>query len=122
MADDSTRVVIDDPPTMSLLGLLLGSIIERQAATPEAQRRLAKLKGTVVAEAGQMTISMAFEGGRVTISRGAAEKPRARVKGSMDALMKIALGGGMVGPFLAGRIKAKGSLGMLLKVLPLMRT
>lgn len=122
MAETTPRVVIDDPPTMSLLGLLLGNIIERRAAEPDAVRRLGKLKGAMVVEAGQMTITMAFADGCVTISRGAVEKPRARVRGSMDALMKIALGGGMVGPYLAGRIKAKGSLGMLLKVLPLMRT
>ena len=119
---DTARVVIDDPPTMSLLGLLLGSIIERRAESPEGQKRLGKLKGAMVVEAGKMAISMRFAEGRVTISRGSVEGPRARVRGSMDALMKIALGGGMIGPWLAGRIQTQGSLPMLLKVMPLMKT
>lgn len=119
--EEAPRVLIDDPPTMSLLGLLLGSIIARRAELPDGQKRLAKLKGAVVVEAGQMIISMRFAEGRVTVSRGAVEKPRARVKGSMDALMKIALGGGMVGPWLAGRIKTQGSLPLLLGVMPLMK-
>ncbi|MDY0003078.1 MAG: hypothetical protein RBU30_17395 [Polyangia bacterium] len=119
--ESAQRVVIDDPPTMSLLGLLLGSIIARRAESPGGQKKLAKLKGDVVVEAGQMVITMRFAEGKVTISRGAVEGPRARVKGSMDALMKISLGGGMVGPWLAGRIKTQGSLPMLLGVMPLMK-
>jgi len=120
MADDA-RVVIDDPPTMNLLGLLLGSIIERQAETEASRKRLDKLKGALVVEAGQMVISMTFAGGRVIISRGAVDKPRARVMGTMQSLMGISLGGGMVGPWLAGHIKTQGNLFMLLRVLPLMR-
>ena len=120
MAPDP-RVIIDDPPSMSLLGLLLGNIIERQATRPETQRRLEKLKGALVVEAGTMTITMQFADGKVTILRGAADRARARVRGSMDALLNISLGKGMVGPWLSGRIKTKGSLLMLLRVLPLMR-
>jgi len=119
---EEPRVVIDDPPSMNLLGLLLGSIIERQAGTAATQRRLNKLRGALVVEAGSMTISMTFDGGRVTISRGAVDHPRAKVHGTMQGLMDISLGGGMVGPWLAGRIKTQGNLFMLLKVLPLMRT
>ncbi len=115
------RVIIDDPPSMSLLGLLLGNIIERQADQPEIIKRLEKLRGALVVEAGTMTITMQFADGKVTILRGAAEGPRARVRGSMEALLNISLGKGMVGPWLSGRIKTKGSLLMLLRVLPLMR-
>lgn len=114
-------VIVEDPPNMNLLGLLLGSILERQAEKPASQKRLAKLKGTVVVEVGQMAISLAFAKGQVTISRGAATKPRARIRGSMDTLMNISLGRGMVGPWLRGRIKTRGNLPMLLRMLPLMR-
>jgi hypothetical protein len=121
-ADSSdARVIIDDPPSMSLLGLLLGNIIERQAERPESIKRLQKLRGTLVVEVGTMTISLQFADGKVTILRGAAEGARARVIGSMQALLNVSLGKGMVGPWLSGRIKTKGSLIMLLRVLPLMR-
>jgi hypothetical protein len=115
------RVIIDDPPSMSLLGLLLGSIIARQADRPETIKRLERLRGAMVVEAGTMTITLQFADGKVTILRGAVEGARARVRGSMEALLNISLGKGMVGPWLTGRIKTRGSLIMLLKVLPLMR-
>jgi len=115
------RVIIDDPPSMSLLGLLMGSIIERRAAQPEIIKRIEKLRGGLVVEAGTMTITLLFAEGKVTVLRGAAEGARARVRGSMNALLNISLGKGMVGPWLSGRIKTKGSLLMLLRVLPLMR-
>jgi hypothetical protein len=40
----------------------------------------------------------------------------------MQALMNVALGGGLVGPWLAGRLRTRGNPLLLLKVLPLMRT
>jgi hypothetical protein len=115
------HVIIDDPPSMSLLGLLLGSIIERQTDRPQSIKRIEKLRGALVVEAGTMTITLQFADGKVTILRGAAEGARARVRGSMEALLNISLGKGMVMPWLLGRIKTKGSLIMLLRVIPLMR-
>ncbi len=115
------HVIIDDPPSMSLLGLLLGSIVERQAHRPEIQRRLRKLRGSVVVEAGTMTITMRFEGGKVTILRGAEQGARAQVRGSMSALLDISLGKGMVRPWLSGQIKTKGNPLLLLRMLPLLR-
>jgi SCP-2 sterol transfer family len=117
----TARVIIDDPPTMSLLGLLMGSIIERRSIQPEGVKRLEKLRGALVVEAGTMTITLQFAEGKVTVLRGAIDGARARVRGSMEALLNISLGKGMVGPWLSGRIKTKGSLLMLLRVLPLMR-
>jgi hypothetical protein len=115
-------VVIEDAPRMNLLGLLLGSIIERQAQQEPARKRLARLRGALVVKAGEMSITLSFSDGRVTVSRGAAKAPRAVVEGSMQALMNVALGGGLVGPWLAGRLRTRGNPLLLLKVLPLMRT
>lgn len=115
------EVVIDDPPTMSLLGLLLGNMLERQVIKAEHQRRLARLRGDVLVEVGEMAITLRFGDGALTVLRGAREKPRARVRGSMDALLGIALGGSMVGPWLSGAIKTKGNLFLLLRMIPLLR-
>ncbi len=121
-APERALVVIDDAPRMNLLGLLLGSIIERQAQQEPARKRLARLRGALVVKAGEMSITLSFADGRVTVSRGAAKAPRAVVEGSMQALMNVALGGGLVGPWLAGRLRTRGNPLLLLKVLPLMRT
>ena len=120
MSSDA-RVIIDDPPSMSLLGLMLGNIIDRQSDRPEVVKRLQKLRGALVVEAGHMTITMQFGDGKVTIKRGPVDSPKAKVRGSMSAMLDISLGGGMVGPYLSGRIKTRGSLLMLLRVLPLLR-
>lgn len=114
-------VVIDNPAEMNLLGLLLGSLIERRVADAALARKLERLRGDVVVEAGKMCITLRFEPGRLTVLRGASEAPRARVSGSMDALLRIALGNGMVGPWLAGQIRTQGNLLLLLRMLPLMR-
>jgi hypothetical protein len=101
---------------MSLLGLILGSLLERNLAQPEVQRGARALAGDVVVQAGKMTVSLRFDGGDITVVRGAVEQPRAQVVGSLEALMNLALGGGMVGPWLSGRLKTRGSLITLLRM------
>lgn len=119
--EEPGRVTIVDPPTMSLLGLLLGSLVERRAADPTMARKIARLRGDVVVEAGKMVITLSFRQGQVSVSRGACQTPRARVSGSMEALLRIALGGGMVAPWLQGRIRTQGNLLLLLRMMPLLR-
>ncbi len=115
------RVTIEDPPRMNLLGLILASVIERNLEDADKLRRCEKLKGNVVVAAGEMVVTLKFDGGGVSVARGAQEPCRARVQGRMDALIELALGGGMVGPWLAGRLKTKGSLVLLLKMRRLMQ-
>jgi hypothetical protein len=119
--ENSPRVTIEDPPNMNLLGLLLASLVERQAARAEHARRLQRLRGDLVVEAGRMTITLVFGAGHVTIRRGASDRPRAWVKGSLDALLGVSLGRGMVGPWLRGTLRTRGSLPLLLRALPLFR-
>jgi hypothetical protein len=115
------RVTIKDPPHMNLLGLILASVIERNLEDADKLRRCQKLKGNVVVTAGEMSVTLTFEGGGVTVTRGAQEPCRARVQGGMGALIELALGGGLVSPWLAGRLKTKGSLLLLLKMRRLMQ-
>jgi len=113
---EQDRVTIDDPPRMNLLGLILAGIIERNLEDQEKRQRFEKLDAEVVVRAGEMAVTLRFGGGRLVVSRGASERPRAQVAGSLDALMALSLGGGMVGPWLAGRLKTRGSLLLLLRL------
>ena len=113
-------VTIEDPTRMNLLGLILGSLIERNLSDPELKRRFDKLEGAVAVQAGRMAITLRFTRGSLVVARGAAEGARAAVAGSLDTLMGLALGSGMVGPYLSGRLKARGLL-MLLRLKPLLR-
>lgn len=121
MTSPRPAVTIDDPPSMSLLGLILASILERNLADPALQRSAARLRGDVVVQAGEMIVTLSFAEGGVTVRRGAAERPRAAVRGSLDTLMGLSLGRGMVGPVLAGRLKPRGSLLQLLRMRRLLR-
>lgn len=113
-------VTVDDPKRMSLLGLILASIIQRNLEHEENRRRIGRLSGAVAVTAGEMKVTLRFAEGRLTVTRAEDEKPRAAVSGTMDSLMGVALGRGMVGPWLAGKLKVSGNLLLLLRMLPLM--
>ena len=114
-------VTIDDPARMNLLGLILGSVLDRNLGRPELAKRAAKLSAEVAVQAGEMAVPLVFRGGEVLVRRGASERPRAAVQGSLGALTKLALGGGLVGPVLRGRLKPRGSLLLLLKLRKLLQ-
>ncbi len=114
------HVSIDDLPRMNLLGLFLGNIIGRNLEQPAQMKRLSKAKGNIIVHAGTMTVSLCFSGGKLTILRGSVAEANASVSGTMDSLMGMALGRGMVGMVLAGRIKIKGNPFLLLKIKPLL--
>ncbi len=114
------HVTINDPPTMNLLGLLLANIIQRNLDNEAKLKRFQSMSGALEVHAGQMCVTLTFADGHMTVSRGPADSPRATVSGAMDTLLGLALGGGMVGPWLAGRIKTRGNLFMLLKLKPLL--
>ena len=105
---------------MNLLGLFLGSIVSRNLDDPEQLKRMARIKGTVNVLAGAMTVSLAFSEGRLVISRDLASGASAQVSGTMDSLMGMALGRGMVVLVLTGQIKIRGNPFLLLKVKPLL--
>jgi hypothetical protein len=111
-----TRVIIDDPPRMSLLGLILGSILERNLADPRRQRAAQRLHGEIVVQAGEMVVTLRCGDGVVRICRGAADRPRASIRGALHTLIELALGGSMIGPVLARRLRPRGSLPALLRL------
>jgi len=119
-SDVIDRVIIDDPPRMNLLGLILANIIERNLSQPLLLERFQKLSGSLNVQAREMRVSLTFEGGKLVVSRDMAETPRAAVSGGLDSLMNLSLGGGMVGPWLTGRLKTRGNLFFLLKIKPLL--
>jgi hypothetical protein len=122
--NDESRpwVTIEDPPRMNLLGLILSSILERNLEKPELQQRAEKLRAEVAVQAGDMAVTVAFQGGPVLVRRGRGEaRPRASVQGSLGAFTKLALGGGMVGPVLSGKLKPGGSLLLLLRIRKLLQ-
>jgi hypothetical protein len=75
----------------------------------------------VLVRAGEMAVTLRFGEGRITILLGDPGKARARVGGTMPALLGVVAEGKMVMPFLSGKIKIGGNPFFLLKILPLIR-
>lgn len=109
------RVEIEKPRRMNLLGLMLGDVLERSMAR-RGPDGMAGLSGDVVVRAGRMAITLHFGEGRVLVKRGAEESARARLSGSLNTLLEMALGGGMVWPLLTRRLRIGGNPFILLKM------
>jgi hypothetical protein len=120
MPDDVT-LVLENRDEMSLLGLMLGEVLEANLARPEGSALARRLSGAVAVRAGGMCVTLRFERDRVVVARGADPGARSRVKGSLDALLQVSLGRGAIKAFLAGEIGFGGSPFFLLKALPLLR-
>ena len=106
---------------MSLLGLMLGEVVEKNLAHPKGAALARQLHGAIGVRAGGMAVTIRFERGRVAVARGLDPATKARVKGSLDALLQVSLGRGAVRSFLAGEIGFGGNPFFLLKALPLLR-
>jgi hypothetical protein len=116
-----TAFEIERRDEMSLLGLMLGELLEANLATPRGAAIAGPLRGGIGVRAGGMAVTIRFDRGRVTVARGIDAGARARVKGSLDALLQVALGRGAVRAFLAGEIGIGGNPLFLLRALPLLR-
>ncbi|MBW2275891.1 MAG: SCP2 sterol-binding domain-containing protein [Deltaproteobacteria bacterium] len=118
---EQTDLTIVDRDRMSLLGLMLGGVLERSLASTEGRSAARKLSGNLGVTAGKMSVTLHFDGGAVTVTRGLDDRLKARVRGSLDGLLQISLGRGPVRSFLAGEVSFKGNPFFVLKALPLMR-
>jgi len=112
---------IEKRDEMSLLGLMLGEVLEANVAQPRGAALARQLRGAMGVRAGGMTVTIRFDRGNVTVARGLDRALKARVKGSLEALLQVALGRGAIKSFLAGEIGFGGNPFFLLKALPLLR-
>jgi len=102
------------------MALLMQGILERNLKVPAKAAKASRLRGDIRVKAGRMTATLSFHGGGVILYSGERERrPRASVRGDMVSLLGVVTGGGVVGPFLRGRIGIGGNPFVLLGVLPL---
>ena len=114
------KVVFRPPDEMNLLGYILRSVIDRNLQSPTGQRTFQKMKGRVLVGASQMKVTLDFDGDDLQMSVGEQGKAQARVQGSMDTMLGVSLGKGMIGPVLSGRLKVGGRVWRLLRMLKLL--
>ena len=114
-------VSVDDPEHMNLLGLLMAGLLESRLSDPALRDRALRMRGAVAVRAGDMEVALRFgETGPVVQALGQG-RFRARVSGSMPAMLGVVSGGPMVSPVLQGRLRVSGNPFWLLSLLPLLR-
>ncbi len=112
---------IVDRERMSLLGLMIGGIIESGLANPEKAALVRRLKGKLGVTAGRMSLTLEFDRRSVIVTRGLDAPLKATIRGSLSALLGVSLGHGVTGSFLSGDIGLSGNPLFALKALPLFR-
>ncbi len=112
-------VRLKDPENTNVLGLLMGGLLTSMLQDEARLAKARSLSGDVWMRAGPMWATLSFDGNGVEVISGKTESRRASVEGEMGTLVGVVTGKGMVGPFLAGKIKIGGNPFMLLKMLPL---
>ena len=118
------RVVFKTPGEMNLLGYILRGLVERNLETPKGAKAFSKMKGTVLVGASKMTVTLDFSGEDLQMEVGAQDRQSrsdVRVRGSMDTLLGVSLGKGMVWPVVTRRLKVGGKVWRLLRMLPLLK-
>lgn len=120
MGTTHERVVVDEPETMNLLGLLMQGLLAGNLESPTRRRIAERLTGDLQAQAGKMIATLRFDKGRVTIIAGRSTKPKAWVKGTMAGMLGLITATDPVRPLVTRAVTFGGNLVWLLAALPLM--
>ena len=106
---------------MNLLGLIVGGLLRENLRDPQKARRLVGVRGDVLIRADRMRVTLRVRDGDVRILRGEPGPADAHVEGTFGALLHVALGRGLFAPALRGEVAAGGRVGLILRLLPLLR-
>jgi len=116
------QVTIADPERMSMLGLMLGSVLERRLAKRGPARLARLLRGDILINASGMKVTLRFSGDQVEITRDPPPgRPTAEVSGTMAGMLDAALGRDRVRHVLRGDLKVRGRPDCLVGLLLLLR-
>ncbi len=107
------------------LGATLLPIMEQNINNPDRMKKLCKISGSLVAtrKSTGVAITIIFEKGSVSLKDGPVEKPSAALWADFDTVAAYSCGelNPIVG-VLKGRIKVRGNLLKLLKMVTIMRS
>ena len=86
---NAPRVEVETPEKTCLLGLLMEDLLARNLSHEDNAARVAGFRGDIEVGAGEMVVTLRFSDGTLTIVQGGSSEARARVKGSLGALLGI---------------------------------
>lgn len=101
------------------LGWTIKSLMDENLKRPEVYESIKKIKGALVVTESDanITVSLVFDRGALSICNGAVDKPSARLSGTFEGLSEVISGEtGPIRALLSGKIKAGGNLLKLLKM------
>lgn len=119
--DPGVLVRVVDPPNSPLLALLLRGVLEDRLSSDGGQARARNVQGTVAITAGGMKVAVRFDASGVTISSEVAATD-AQVEGELPALLDLVAGGNVMRPVVTRKIRVRGNLVLLLRVLSVLRS
>jgi ubiquinone biosynthesis protein UbiJ len=114
-------VHVDQVETMNLLGLIVRGLLVENLRDPQKARRLYGLRGDVLIRADRMQVTLRIRDGDIHIVRGEPGPADAHVEGTLGGLLHVALGRGLFAHALRGEVAAGGRVGLILRLLPLLR-
>lgn len=117
----SPVVHVEAPERMNLMGLLMRGLLEAALRNDRVRRRARRLRGDVRIAAGTMSVTLRFTKERISLLADVATPARATVRGGMKPLLELVAGEGLVRPVLSGKVRVRGNLLLLLRMLPLIR-
>ena len=86
------EVRVDNKSSMSILGLILKNIVDKNIADPKVYAKISRVKSIINIQAGRMKVHLLMNRGELEVKPGWHPQPTARVSGSMDAIMNIGKG------------------------------
>lgn len=115
------KVQIDNIESMSIMGLILKTILEKNISKTKKYNRVKNLNAIYNIGAGKMKVNVSFNNGEITVATGYAPEAVACVEGTLAAFVKIGAGGQFITPFLTRKLKVSGQITSLLPLLAVMR-
>jgi len=117
------EVQIENPASMSILGLIIKTIVDKNISDPAKYAKVADINSVINIKAGKMKIHLIMERGNLEVVHGWHSKPTASVSGSMEAIMNVGKGHYHKIPlsFLALNFRIGGNVFALMPLMSIMK-
>lgn len=114
------EVLVDDPGSLNLLGLVLRQLINQNLKKPKLVQKLPGMHVVMGLRAGRMCVTLRVKDGTVSLENGSAPDVNIRVRGSMKDFMTLGLSKVPWEGLLRGRLWASGRIYKLPGVISLL--
>lgn len=117
------EVKIENISSMSIMGLILKAIVDKNIADPVKFQKISAINSTINIQAGKMKVHLIMNNGELEIKHGWAVNPTASVAGSMEAIMNVGKGQYHKVPFsfITRNFKVSGNLMALMPLMTIMK-